>query len=549
MSDGEDQVVNMEDFIPETDHQVVNSNRAYSIRHVAPQNGAFVCHDRRDQIPSLKPTGTLDAPSSIVDQSNDTALEVGPVASPLDPTAKTVGQTSPLSTLADPSYQQPSADHVLPAVDESDSQSPENDGSSLPRLREWTKPTTSTTAEARSSTEGAISLHQEAPNFPDGSDRCIRSERQHGSHWPGHLFDDEARLVKHFFDVLMPWFDYCWVRAPFRSFIQPRIFRDIGLLYAVLAVAARHREVTGTEYCNSNEYERECLGILIPTLNDNHATQSQDDAVLVSALMLRLLDEMTDPIDRRPVLRHVVSAPLLLRIRQHDPHPSELSNAAMAIVLRQEIYVANMTKRPVELNGHDCGLDDSLDAAPDVNWMLRIMSHTARITNYAYGSESRNETIWDQYWAYLEEWERKKPLSFRPLNDGNSLGERGGSIFPDIYYLNDCAIAARQYLETCKIILLANDPRLPALGIGRRKYIELQEERMRNGVRTICGIWLSNQLCVSARSLAGLAIAMTGELFMDPCETKQLLEIIIEAERHVAWPELKAGSQLKDFWM
>lgn len=61
----------------------------------------------------------------------------------------------------------------------------------------------------------------------------------------------------------------------------------------MLAVAARHREATGVEYCNSDGYEGKCLGILIPTLNENHTTQSEGDAVLVSALMLRLLDEMT----------------------------------------------------------------------------------------------------------------------------------------------------------------------------------------------------------------------------------------------------------------
>lgn len=221
----------------------------------------------------------------------------------------------------------------------------------------------------------------------------------------------------------------------------------------------------------------------------------------------------------------------------------------MAIVLRQEISVANMTKRPVELSGHDCGIDDSFDAASDVTWMLRIMSHTARITSYVYGSEGRSEALWDRHWAYLEEWERQKPRSFRPLNGENAPGEKSGLIFPNLYYFNDSAIAGRQYLEICKIILLANDPRLPALGVGRSKYITLQEESMRNGVRIICGISLSNQQSVPARFLAGLAIAMTGELFTDPSETEQLLKIIVDAERHVAWPELKAGLDLRDFWM
>ena len=61
----------------------------------------------------------------------------------------------------------------------------------------------------------------------------------------------------------------------------------------MLAVSARHLEAVGSKDCKSNEYERMCLNILIPMLNNNDIVQSQDDSVLVSALLLRLLDEMT----------------------------------------------------------------------------------------------------------------------------------------------------------------------------------------------------------------------------------------------------------------
>lgn len=70
--------------------------------------------------------------------------------------------------------------------------------------------------------------------------------------------------------------------------------QDPGILYAVLAVAARHLEATsGSEYHNSDEYERKCLGILIPTLDQREIATPQVDATLMSALLLRLLDEMT----------------------------------------------------------------------------------------------------------------------------------------------------------------------------------------------------------------------------------------------------------------
>lgn len=73
----------------------------------------------------------------------------------------------------------------------------------------------------------------------------------------------------------------------------------MGILYAVLALAARHLEITtGSRRYHSNEYEQKCLGILIPMFNSDAIEQLQDDSIIddsiiVSALILRVLDEMT----------------------------------------------------------------------------------------------------------------------------------------------------------------------------------------------------------------------------------------------------------------
>lgn len=248
---------------------------------------------------------------------------------------------------------------------------------------------------------------------------------------------------------------------------------------------------------------------------------------------------------------------------QYNLQISDLRYAAMAIALRQEIHVANLTKRPVELLGHDCGIDNKLEPAPDVTWTCRIMSHAAQITNYAYSIEPRTKALWDELWLYLEKWDQAKPASFRPLYQ-SSREESGATPpststfivrparpvgkFPEIYFLDDCPVAAQQYFEICKMILLAHDPRTPGLGVGRTEYVRAQEERIRESVRTICGIWLSNPEYAPARALAGLAIGMAGELFTDVFETVQLLDIITEAELHVGWPCLKVSPRLRSFW-
>ncbi|KAI1429211.1 hypothetical protein F5Y12DRAFT_728637 [Xylaria sp. FL1777] len=375
------------------------------------------------------------------------------------------------------------------------------------------------------------------------------------------LANKEAELVKHFWAVLLPWFDYCDPRAHFRSYILGTMRSEPCILFAILAVSARHLEAIGEEYCNSNEYERECLGLMIPMFNDKDYMQEPDDGLLVSAVLLRCLEEMTRTDDHRSAVTHTVSASLLLQITQQNNNPSDLSNATMAVALRQEIFIANRVKRPIELDGHSCGIDESLTPAPDFIWTFRIMSHAARVTNYAYSSDPRSQTVWDQLWVYLEDWDRARPSSFNPLNQFNressldgfpsenhNQSADGSQIFPEIYFVSDCPVAGNQYLELCKILLLAHDPRMPTLGLGRTKSIQIQEDRIRQAVRVVCGICLSNPEFTPARILAGLVIGMAGELFKDASETVQMLEILSKAEKHIGWPGIKVSPKLQEFW-
>lgn len=67
---------------------------------------------------------------------------------------------------------------------------------------------------------------------------------------------------------------------------------DATILYAVLAISARHRELTmGIGNHKSHIYESRCLEVLIPSLNDQ--TIALSDGLLASAMLLRLLEEMT----------------------------------------------------------------------------------------------------------------------------------------------------------------------------------------------------------------------------------------------------------------
>lgn len=240
----------------------------------------------------------------------------------------------------------------------------------------------------------------------------------------------------------------------------------------------------------------------------------------------------------------------------------------MIVALRQEIFVGNMTKRAVEPISAYCNIDRSMNPATDAMWTYRIIAHAARVTNFAYGSGPKDILEWDQLWQYVHDWEHHKPSSFLPIhysykrdlwtfttvgyqdsNTGSRMEEENqGDAFPVIYYTYDCPIGGQQYLQLCRILLLAYNPRMPTLGIGRAQYLEQQEEEIRGAARIICGISQSNPEYMPARLTAGLAIALCGELFTDPTETTALLRLVSEAELHLGWPGLKVSHQLRTFW-
>lgn len=326
----------------------------------------------------------------------------------------------------------------------------------------------------------------------------------------------------------------------------------------------------------SEEYEQLCLQWLIPAVSGAEEARLSTEAIVVSALLLRLLEEMTGKSEHNHAAykyadgycqvheevrpnNHTLSASLLLRVTRHDDASSDIVYAAMAVALRQDIHIANMTRSAISINARDCNIDETFDQAPDYMWSLRMINLVAKATNFAYGESSRSNAEWEELSSQLQRWLESRPASFDPLNaDEQSRGPSlfgvptsspsRDTIFPPRLYLDDCHIAGAQYAELCRVLLLAHNPTSPGLGPGRAEALRLSEDGIRDSVRNICGISMSNPECTPARIHAGLAIAMTGDYFVDPVEADALYDIISSAEAHVGWPALKVSPRLRQFW-
>lgn len=255
----------------------------------------------------------------------------------------------------------------------------------------------------------------------------------------------------------------------------------------------------------------------------------------------------TEPSPREVVDSHTLSAHILVRIKEGNICTSSFTDAALIVVLRQEIFVANLTRRPVGSFTDHCNIDTSLGPTSEVMWTYRIIAHTAKITDFVYGDVMfRTKDRWNDLMQYVQDWEDSRPSSFMPIY--SEAEDPPYSSFPKIWYCNDCHVAARLYLELCRILLLASDPDASTLRIGRFRRMQDNDDRIRECVRVICGVALTNPEFHATRSTAGLAIGLCGELFHDPRETKVLLDLLSAAEFHLGWPCLKLKEDLRRFW-
>ena len=210
--------------------------------------------------------------------------------------------------------------------------------------------------------------------------------------------------------------------------------------------------------------------------------------------------------------------------------------------------MSNMMQRPVGSVAEHCNIDTTLSSASDPTWAHRAIALAAKVTDFAYGpNEYRTKEQWEFLMQYLHDWESRRPHSFRPIFSAG--GESATSAhFPRLLFCSDYHVAASQYTELSRILLLASDPSACQIRIGRLAQRRNHDDAIRQSVRLICGVALANRQYMPARSTAGLVISMCGELFSDRNETKVLLGLLTEAESHLGWPCLKLKDELKQLW-
>ncbi|KUJ06789.1 uncharacterized protein LY89DRAFT_726203 [Mollisia scopiformis] len=416
--------------------------------------------------------------------------------------------------------------------------------------------------------------------------------------WP--LTDpQEARLLRHFVQNLAIWLDLCDPAQHFQVEVPRRAGTCPILLNAIFALSARHLNLTGSyDSLASNRYHQECLKYLIPMLN-NTATVS-DETLFAATIILRVLEEID--LLETDLQSHMLGIQIFVKSLFHpiNLHSSPISRhnslatASFWIGLRQEIYMATLYHRSVQINLEHYVVDRTTSSTTDFGWANRAVVLCADVLNCCFGTEGVSLSKWEELKTACERWEDEKPSSFTPIFRRGVRTEKGTGgenndreAFPEIWHSHACHIIGVQHLKLAQILLCIFDPRIPRVGGSRSvavrnmevphqfitplpRYFSLPfsmsftvtqhsrctsiiahkrtQAQIKPTLRELCGIGLYNRWTPPGMFTASMGIALCGDRFEDRFDQEALLDILVRTERDHARPTATVQKQLKEAW-
>ena len=364
--------------------------------------------------------------------------------------------------------------------------------------------------------------------------------------WP--LQDkEEAYLIRYYVEHMARNFDLTDPLKHFRHVVPQRAATCPTLLNAIFALSARHLSRVGRyDPLVSNKYHQECLKHLIPMLDDT--TAILDENLLASTIILRHLEEIEVPLSGQSPSdqqSHLFGAHAFITAQEQVSISGGLRQAAFWVGLRQEIYVAFVNQRSIIPALTHCNIDRSFDAASDHIWACRMVVLCADVIRYCFGDGEQSHATYTYLTDSVAQWHNYKPFSFTPVYHRPKGPE---NVIPELWYVQDEVVAGLHHYHLARILLASYNPRIPRLGPGRAVALRTMDDEIRDHVRALCGMALSNRSAPANFTYASMGVTMAGDKFTDRSEQEALLEVLRLCDEQHAWPTGAAISNLRMAW-
>ncbi|KAL0777271.1 hypothetical protein CaCOL14_006789 [Colletotrichum acutatum] len=353
----------------------------------------------------------------------------------------------------------------------------------------------------------------------------------------------EADLVRHFREFIAASFDYGDPHNRISVLLLQHAALSPVLLNAVLAVAAKSKDEGDSLNFFDKPAERYydmTMELLQPALDD--AVSEVDEAHIAAAVLLRLYEN----IYITPLCQKTPETPIWRFLSTHikTPEHGTLLEAAMWAWIRIEIFRSVMRNEKLDLEIEHVDFDRSLQPADDDIWAWRMCLHTVDVLNYCYGGNKPRET-YDQLVSYAAKWMRSVPESFTPVL---VQGPLRGSLFPEIFLLNDSVVMGLLFYHINRILLTIHNPDAQRLAKVSKQAARSINKEIFTDVKILAGMADSISPCNPAHISACMAIVLAGDRFTIREEQEVLYELLSNTADDFSWDVSLILAHLKKSW-
>ncbi|KAI0102101.1 hypothetical protein GGR51DRAFT_295616 [Nemania sp. FL0031] len=359
----------------------------------------------------------------------------------------------------------------------------------------------------------------------------------------------EADLLRCYSENVAPFLDfYDQKQTCFATNVLETSASHPALMQMIFRVTERYLEAF--QYSQSLPASiqawSECRRCLQSAINTPY--QELDEGTLAALVLLRFLVAIESTANLNSRGASWTGMNDVLNAQKEFLLAKGLYEAAFWAGVRQEIYIAVLHQRATSLCLDTCSVDRSMDDTEDEVWVCRITLHLLDVLEFCFGDGAHNtssNSAYNRLVEYSALWAASVPESFDPLF--SRLPESHES-FPEIMFLNDCAMAAWQYYHLTRLLLTAYNPNAPRIGTNYRAASKSMDNDIKSDVNILCGIaetlGYERKGCMAAIA----AIMLAGDRFTDREEQQALLAFLAKLEHGVVWPTRSLQKELKQSW-
>ncbi|KAJ5735013.1 fungal-specific transcription factor domain-containing protein [Penicillium malachiteum] len=359
----------------------------------------------------------------------------------------------------------------------------------------------------------------------------------------------EHYLFQYFVRISSKWLDFYDPEKHFASSVPQLSLRNVGLMRALLALAARHHSLSegepaypggvparagntsshGENTIDRNlavQYYFESLHYLNKAMQ--HSSYARSRELIATAILISTY-EMIDG-SNQDWERHLKGVFWIQRFQDNDGESGGLRSAVWWAWIRQDVWVAMRERRRVFSFWNPKKLVSELSAS---ELATRATYLLAQCVNYASKEEQgasdleRRLDRGSELLFMLQEWHAHLPLEYNPLPVVSST-----EIFPPIWVHPPSYAAALQVHSLARILVTLHRP-----SSGGVEDFRAAQKLLTLSVNTICGIARSVDENDQAANIVSLhTIFGAGMCVSTPHERLALLDILETCQRRVRWP-------------